>query len=116
MRAELDDQLRIALPDAGKHLAGEPEAFVTLFKRGGLAVELFAPHAVDTQQPHEQDEICIVAAGTVARNARPLIFRGLLGCAPGWWRVNAAARAAFGAQAAAAARPTTQGAARMKDE
>jgi len=64
MHAELDDDLRIALPDASEHLAGMPEAFIVLFKRGDLSVELFAPHDVDTQQPHEQDEIYIVAAGT----------------------------------------------------
>ncbi len=64
MRADLDDDLRIALPDAGERLAGVPETFVVLFKRGNLSVELFAPHEVDTQQPHEQDEIYIVAAGT----------------------------------------------------
>lgn len=66
MRAELDDDLRIALPDpdAGERLAGVPEAFIVLFKCGDLSVELFAPHQVDTQQPHEQDEIYIVASGT----------------------------------------------------
>jgi len=32
--------------------------------RGDLSVELFAPHEVDTQQPHEQDEIYIIAAGS----------------------------------------------------
>ena len=64
MSAELDDRLRIALQDAGEYLAEAPEAFVELFKRGDLSVELFAPHDVDTQQPHEQDEIQIVAAGT----------------------------------------------------
>ncbi len=61
---ELDDDLRIALSDAGERLAGVPEAFIVLFKRGDLSVELFAPGEVDTQQPHEQDEIYIVAAGT----------------------------------------------------
>jgi mannose-6-phosphate isomerase-like protein (cupin superfamily) len=64
MDAEMDDRLRIALQDAGRQLAELPEAFVVLFKRGDLSVELFAPHEVDTQQPHEQDEIYIVAAGT----------------------------------------------------
>ncbi len=64
MLAELDDRLRIALPEASEHLARVPEAFVVLFKRGDLSVELFAPHELDTQQPHEQDEIYIVAAGT----------------------------------------------------
>jgi mannose-6-phosphate isomerase-like protein (cupin superfamily) len=64
MRAELDDRLRIALQDASERLTEVPEAFVELFKRGDLSIELFAPHEVDTQQPHEQDEIYIVAAGT----------------------------------------------------
>lgn len=64
MRADLDDELRIALPDAGERLAGVPEAFVVLFKRVDLSAELFAPHEVDMQQPHEQDEIYIVATGT----------------------------------------------------
>jgi hypothetical protein len=62
--ASLDDALRIALSDAGEQLAGVPEAFLVLFKRGDLSVELFAPNDVDTQQPHKQDEIYIVAAGT----------------------------------------------------
>jgi len=63
MHADLDDRLRIALPEAGELLAKVPEPFAILFKRGDLSVELFAPHEVDTQQPHEQDEIYIVAAG-----------------------------------------------------
>jgi mannose-6-phosphate isomerase-like protein (cupin superfamily) len=63
MRAELDKPLRIALQDAVEHLDRVPEAFVALFNRGDLSVELFAPHEVDTQQPHEQDEIYIIAAG-----------------------------------------------------
>jgi len=64
MHTDLDDRLRIALPEAGELLAKVPEPFAVLFKRGDLSVELFAPHEVDTQQPHEQDEIYIVAAGS----------------------------------------------------
>ena len=64
MRAEPDEPLRIALKDAGEQLGKVPEAFVALFRRGDLSVELFTPHEVDTQQPHEQDEIYIIAAGT----------------------------------------------------
>ena len=52
MRAEPDEPLRIALEDAGEHLDRVPEAFVPLFRRGDLSVELFAPREVDTQQPH----------------------------------------------------------------
>src|ERR1700704_6852610 len=64
MHAEPDEPLRIALQDAAEHLDKVPEPFIALFKRGDVSVELFAPHEVDTQQPHEQDEIYIVAAGT----------------------------------------------------
>jgi mannose-6-phosphate isomerase-like protein (cupin superfamily) len=37
--------------------------FVELFRRGPLSVELFAPRGVDTQEPHAQDELYIVARG-----------------------------------------------------
>ncbi len=64
MHAELDDQLRISLPEAGERLAGAAEAFVVLFRRDDFSAELFAPYGVDTQQPHEQDEVYIVATGS----------------------------------------------------
>ena len=37
--------------------------FVELFRRGALSVELFAPRGVDTQKPHVQDELYLVARG-----------------------------------------------------
>jgi mannose-6-phosphate isomerase-like protein (cupin superfamily) len=46
------------LPGSG----GAP--FVELFRRGPLSVELFAPRGVDTQKPHAQDELYIVARGS----------------------------------------------------
>jgi mannose-6-phosphate isomerase-like protein (cupin superfamily) len=64
MRVERDNRLRIALSEARRSLARVPEPFVVLFERGDLSVELFAPRGVDTQQPHEQDEIYIIAAGS----------------------------------------------------
>lgn len=39
------------------------ERFVTLFKRGSLAVELYAPRGHDPQQPHTRDEIYVVVSG-----------------------------------------------------
>jgi mannose-6-phosphate isomerase-like protein (cupin superfamily) len=45
------------LPAAG----GQP--FVELFRYGAVSVEIFAPRGVDTQQPHAQDEIYVVARG-----------------------------------------------------
>ena len=46
------------LPGAG----GKP--FAELFRYGPVSVEIFAPRGVDTQQPHTQDEIYVVARGT----------------------------------------------------
>lgn len=64
MPTEHDDHLRITLSEASDRLAGVPEPFVVLFRRGDVAVELFAPHGTDTQQPHEQDEVYLVTSGS----------------------------------------------------
>jgi mannose-6-phosphate isomerase-like protein (cupin superfamily) len=37
--------------------------FVEVFRHGAISVELFAPRGVDTQKPHAQDELYIVAQG-----------------------------------------------------
>lgn len=49
-----------ALPAQG---AGQLR-FVTVFERGSLSVELYAPRGEDLQTPHDQDELYIVAAGS----------------------------------------------------
>jgi mannose-6-phosphate isomerase-like protein (cupin superfamily) len=38
--------------------------FVELFRYDAISVELFAPRGVDTQQPHRQDELYVVACGS----------------------------------------------------
>ena len=37
---------------------------MTLLEHGSLAVELYAPRGVDSQQPHTRDELYVVAQGT----------------------------------------------------
>lgn len=37
--------------------------FVTLFQRGSLTVELYAPRGHDPQQPHSRDEVYVVISG-----------------------------------------------------
>lgn len=44
------------------HEAGQ--RFATLFQRGSLAVEIYAPRGEDRQQPHDQDEIYVVIQGS----------------------------------------------------
>lgn len=56
--------LRISLEAASEQLVGLPVPFAVLFERGDASVELFAPRGMDTQQPHDRDEIYIIASGT----------------------------------------------------
>jgi mannose-6-phosphate isomerase-like protein (cupin superfamily) len=37
--------------------------FLELFRRGSLAVEIWKPEGVDSQQPHAQDELYFVVGG-----------------------------------------------------
>src|SRR5688500_12102220 len=46
--------------------AGKP--FKLLMQHGTMSVEYFAPHQVDTQQPHKQDELYVIASGTAVFN------------------------------------------------
>lgn len=38
--------------------------FATLFERGSLSVEFYAPRGHDPQTPHEQDELYVVVSGS----------------------------------------------------
>lgn len=40
------------------------ERFVEAFRHGSMSVELYAPRGSDPQQPHAQDELYFVIAGT----------------------------------------------------
>jgi mannose-6-phosphate isomerase-like protein (cupin superfamily) len=64
MQDQNDNMLRIALSEARDRLIHESEPFVVLFRRGEFSVELFAPRRTDSQEPHEQDEVYIVIAGS----------------------------------------------------
>ena len=37
---------------------------VPIFSHGSLAVEMYSPEGVDRQQPHDRDEVYVVARGT----------------------------------------------------
>lgn len=41
-----------------------PTPFVTLLRHGDLEVEYYKPDQVDNQQPHEKDELYIIASGS----------------------------------------------------
>ena len=42
----------------------EGARFVTLFSHGTLQAEVYAPRGHDPQQPHDRDEVYVVARGT----------------------------------------------------
>jgi mannose-6-phosphate isomerase-like protein (cupin superfamily) len=39
-------------------------SFVTLFERGSMSLEIYRPRRVDTQTPHDQDELYVVISGS----------------------------------------------------
>ena len=38
--------------------------YTELFTHGSLTIELYAPETIDDQEPHDQDEVYIIAAGS----------------------------------------------------
>lgn len=59
----------LKLADALKELPGpNDQPFAELIRRGTLAIEVFSPKIADTQQPHQQDELYVVVAGTAIFN------------------------------------------------
>jgi len=51
--------------DTAARLLKESRAlFTEVFKHGSLVVEFYKPDKVDTQKPHDRDEIYVVATGT----------------------------------------------------
>ena len=54
----------ISTKKALQELQSSPSEFKELFTHGSLSVEIYKPNKIDKQQPHERDEIYVVAAGT----------------------------------------------------
>jgi mannose-6-phosphate isomerase-like protein (cupin superfamily) len=54
----------ISIENATKTLRKSKSVFVELFKHGTLVVEFYKPDKVDKQQPHNRDEIYVIASGT----------------------------------------------------
>ena len=54
----------ISITKAENYLTRMGGVFIELFKHGSLSVEYYKPHEIDLQQPHNKDEIYVIAAGT----------------------------------------------------
>jgi mannose-6-phosphate isomerase-like protein (cupin superfamily) len=57
--------MHLALRDAlAKLPTPDGKRFALLFEHGTLQVELYAPRGTDPQQPHDRDEVYVVAQGS----------------------------------------------------
>ncbi len=57
------DAIRHSLRDVAKRL-NEADSFEVVFETNEITVELYAPNGTDNQEPHNRDEIYIIAEGT----------------------------------------------------
>jgi len=63
MSAKPGNDIRVTLAEAAAPLSAE-SPFQIVFDRGDdISVELYAPVGTDKQQPHERDELYIIASG-----------------------------------------------------
>lgn len=70
---------RLTLANALKSLESREEPFAELFCHGSLSVEIYKPVGVDHQQPHDRDELYVIASGSgyfVNGNSREKFERG----------------------------------------
>jgi mannose-6-phosphate isomerase-like protein (cupin superfamily) len=58
------EKFSFSVEDAIAALKAETQnKFAVLMKHGSMQIEYFAPEKTDTQQPHMQDEIYVIASG-----------------------------------------------------
>jgi len=56
--------IRLTAIEAAAALENVATEFVTLLQQGSMKVEWYKPHNVDSQTPHRQDEIYVIASGS----------------------------------------------------
>ncbi len=54
---------KVSLAEATEKLSQHNEAFLLFFKNNTLDLELYKPHLVDKQTPHDRDEVYLIASG-----------------------------------------------------
>ncbi len=55
---------KLSLEQAKESLNQSPKEFLKLMETGSMEVELYKPHQIDKQLPHNRDEIYIIAQGS----------------------------------------------------
>ena len=56
--------MHLSLSKSKDLLKDAPSQFINLFEHGSLSIELYQPDKIDRQQPHEKDEVYIIASGS----------------------------------------------------
>ncbi len=65
-----DESFKLDLYDAIERLGGHAKPFEVRLQRGDFTLEFVSPRGEDTQQPHEQDEIYVIARGAALFRCR----------------------------------------------
>lgn len=59
------EKFHIILANAVAQLSKETDRqFTIMLKHGSMSIEYFSPQRIDTQTPHKQDEIYVIAKGS----------------------------------------------------
>jgi len=71
------EKFHIILAEAVAQLTKETQRqFTVMLKHGSMSIEYFSPQKIDTQTPHKQDEIYVIAkgSGTFNGNGEKVLF------------------------------------------
>jgi mannose-6-phosphate isomerase-like protein (cupin superfamily) len=60
----MNNDFHISVQEANDLLAGSPERFEEVMKKGSISVEFYKPEKIDQQQPHTKDELYIIISGS----------------------------------------------------
>ena len=55
---------RLTISKASNCLSAHDEEFIEMFEHGSLLIEFYKPDKIDKQEPHERDEIYVIATGS----------------------------------------------------
>ncbi len=61
---ERSTQTKVALEEALAELENSGKGYLEFFQHGTMRIGLYGPKEIDRQQPHEQDELYVIASGS----------------------------------------------------
>ena len=58
------NQVKVGLEDAIEQLKDSGRGYMEYYEHGSMRIGMYGPKEIDGQQPHEQDELYVIASGT----------------------------------------------------